>query len=130
MSVETLITAIKSGDLVKEQKDSNRRIQDILLSILDEKTLSMFDDLFTQPESDTIEEEDNDQRMDIIEEVTEKENDTTHITSNAMPSQLTVRERTQSSLRAETARLPSGLFLESERSVKYASINPKQIYIK
>ena len=55
-----MITAIKSGDLKKEQEESNKRIQDILLSILDEDTLKMFDDLFKEenPAKETIAEED------------------------------------------------------------------------
>jgi len=117
ISVETLITAIKSGELVKEQQDSNQRIQEILLSILDEKTLSMFDDLFKDDKSknDTIEEEDYEERMDAIDEVTEKE-ESTMPNSNVLPSQQTVREASSNSFRLESARLPSGLFLESERA--------------
>ncbi len=123
ISVETLITAIKSGELVKEQEDSNQRIQEILLSILDEKTLRMFDDLFKEdkPDNTIEEEEDYDERMDVIDEVTEKEISTVP-NSNVMPSQLTVREASSNSFRLESARLPSGLFLESERAQTVNSI--------
>ena len=45
-SVESLITAIKSGHLIKEQEESNQRIQEILGNILDKTNNPEIFDLF------------------------------------------------------------------------------------
>ena len=118
VSVEMLISAIKSGELVKEQENSNKRIQDILLSILDEKTLQMFDNLFNEDKNDeAIDEEDEVLNLGIINE--QPENMTQNSTLNQ--SQLSERQPTANSFRAESNRNMSGLFLESERL-----LNPKK----
>lgn len=49
-SVESLITGIKSGHLIKEQEQSNKRIQEILTNLFDKDTLDMFE-LDTSKES-------------------------------------------------------------------------------
>lgn len=41
-SVESLITSIKSGQLIKEQELSNKRIQEILANVLDKESLRAF----------------------------------------------------------------------------------------
>ena len=46
--VEGLITAIKSGQLLSEQEQSNKKIQEILASVLDKTSLSLFDPSFSQ----------------------------------------------------------------------------------
>ena len=120
VSVEMLISAIKSGELVKEQENSNKRIQDILLSILDEKTLQMFDNLFNEDKNDeAIDEEDEVLNLGIINE--QPENMTQNSTLNQ--SQLSERQPTANSFRAESNRNMSGLFLESERL-----LNPKKTF--
>jgi hypothetical protein len=50
-SVESLIVAIKSGQLKKEQEQSNRRIFEILGTILDRESLMMFDSMFNDLDS-------------------------------------------------------------------------------
>lgn len=112
VSVETLISAIKSGELVKEQENSNKRIQDILLSILDEKTLQMFDNLFNEHKDD----EDIDEEVDLnnLGVISEQPENVTQ-NSTLIQSQLSERQPTASSFRAESNRNMSGLFLESER---------------
>ena len=56
-SVEGLISAIKSGQLVKEQENSSKRIQEILGSVLDKTSLSLLDPSFRK-ETSIVEEED------------------------------------------------------------------------
>ncbi|RNA21304.1 hypothetical protein BpHYR1_037742 [Brachionus plicatilis] len=46
--VEGLITAIKSGQLVSEQEQSNKKIQEILGTVLDKTSLSLFDPSFSE----------------------------------------------------------------------------------
>ena len=50
-SVEGLISAIKSGQLVKEQENSSKRIQEILGSVLDKASLSLLDPSFKKETS-------------------------------------------------------------------------------
>lgn len=45
-TVEGLITAIKSGQIMKEQEESNKRIKDILMTILDKDSLEAFESVF------------------------------------------------------------------------------------
>ena len=51
-SVEGLILAIKTGQLVKEQEQSNRRIQEILGRVLDKESLSMMDPTLNETETE------------------------------------------------------------------------------
>lgn len=46
--VEGLISAIKSGQLIAEQEQSNRKIQEILGTVLDKASLSLFDPSFSE----------------------------------------------------------------------------------
>jgi 3-dehydroquinate dehydratase len=55
-SVESLIVSIKSGELAKEQDESNKRITNILSSVLDKQSLSMLDiDIDFSKQEETIE---------------------------------------------------------------------------
>ena len=58
-SVEGLISAIKSGQLVKEQENSSKRIQEILGSVLDKASLSLLDPSFKK-ETSIVEEDERD----------------------------------------------------------------------
>jgi hypothetical protein len=55
-SVEELIMTIKSGELIKEQELSNKRIQEILSTVLDKTSLALLDPSFSDKdkEGDTI----------------------------------------------------------------------------
>ena len=46
--VEDLISAIKSGELAREQQQSNRKILDILSTFLDKPSLAIFDRMFDE----------------------------------------------------------------------------------
>lgn len=46
--VEGLITAIKSGQLLSDQEQSNKKIQEILATVLDKTSLSFFDPSFSE----------------------------------------------------------------------------------
>jgi len=66
-SVETLISAIKSGELVKQQDESDKKIQEILSTILDEKSMLILDPSFRQRQENLDEEEkQNEEDLKII----------------------------------------------------------------
>lgn len=105
---------------MNEQQESNKRIQDILLSILDDETLKMFDDLFKEEnpvQQETIQEEEEEE--DLPESRGPVEDETGDESKNGTHS---VCQSTAMSLKPESARLPSGLFLESERNQTAMSI--------
>jgi hypothetical protein len=63
-SVEGLISAIKSGQLVKEQETSSKRIQEILGSVLDKASLSLLDPSFRKEDTSILEEENEYDELD------------------------------------------------------------------
>lgn len=79
-SVEGLISAIKSGQLIIEQEQSNKRIQEILGSVLDKASLSLFDPSFSE-------------RDPIIEEAAESVIDTQQLNDSQTSSILLATEQ-------------------------------------
>ena len=111
-SVEHLISAIKSGELVKGLESSNKRIQDILGTILDKKSLQMFDDLFDEDKEKEVDEKTSlVAPMDAINEISEATEDL------MQPSVLSNRLGSSKTNRSDLFRQPSGLILESARLV-------------
>ena len=63
-SVEGLISAIKSGQLVREQEQSSKRMQEILGSVLDKASLSLLDPSFKQKNESIFEEEEEEEESE------------------------------------------------------------------